>query len=103
VRVLERVFPSASTQTYSARQESLGKGKAANRSMTDGSKLDCPVVFPRTADMRTAEGLRWKLDGAKADDWAALKAIAREKTNFMLMMSLEQNYEASEKKTSSVI
>ena len=45
VRVLERVFPSASTQTYSAMILSDGKGRESYLEMTLGSSGDWPVVL----------------------------------------------------------
>lgn len=44
VRVLLRVFPTASTQTYSARTVSSGIGKSKYFCMTVGSSCDCPVI-----------------------------------------------------------
>jgi hypothetical protein len=48
VRVLERVLPSASTQTYSAIILSEGKGRASYLAITAGSSADCPVSLGRS-------------------------------------------------------
>ena len=84
MRVLLRVLPSASTQTYSARIVSSGYGRELYRSMTAGSKLDFPVVFPRTPDMCNADDLPWESAGANADDWLAQMRRTREDANFMV-------------------
>jgi hypothetical protein len=73
VRVLDRVPPAASTQTYSARIVSAGKGSILKRSMTAGSNEDRPVFLvkiPSEAD-REVEALRWKVAGAKANELEA--------------------------------
>ena len=49
MRVFDRVFPAASTQTYSARTASVGNDKALYLSMTAGSRLDIPVCAERMA------------------------------------------------------
>jgi hypothetical protein len=72
-RVLERVLPAASTQTYSARIVSAGNGSILKRSMTAGSKEDRPVflvMIPSEA-AREVEALRWKVAGAKAKELEA--------------------------------
>ena len=48
VRVLDRVLPSASTQTYSAKMVSSGYGKALYLAMTAGSSCDRPVTLSKT-------------------------------------------------------
>jgi len=55
VRVFDRVLPSASTQTYSAKTLSLGKARLPYLAMTAGSKADCPVTLFKIPDMCRAE------------------------------------------------
>lgn len=73
VRVLERVLPAASTQTYSARIVSAGKGRLLKRSMTAGSNADRPVFLVKIPSeaARELEALRWKVAGAKANELEA--------------------------------
>lgn len=83
VRVLDRVLPAASTQTYSARMVSAGKGSALYRSTTAGSSCERPVLVSRM------ELAAWRADAGLAEGDTGEKATAAAKresatTNFIL-------------------
>ena len=63
---MDRVLPSASTHTYSAKILSLGKGRLPYLAMTAGSNADFPVDLLRTTDMCNAELGRCGATGANA-------------------------------------
>jgi hypothetical protein len=65
VRVLERVLPTASTHTYSAKIFS-GKARASYLAITEGSRADCPVNFGRST-LREVEERGATLVGANAE------------------------------------
>jgi hypothetical protein len=59
VRVLERVLPSASTQTYSARIVSSGNGNASYLAITAGSSDDRPVCLVKILFKAVIDDLGW--------------------------------------------
>ncbi len=79
---MERVLPTASTQTYSAKMTPAGKGKSLYRAMTAGSSWDCPVTLDKDAMERAVARAVVGAEGAKAEAVAAKKAVAKE--NFMV-------------------
>ena len=71
VRVFERVLPSASTQTYSARIVSSGNGNESYLAITAGSSDDFPVSFCKTTLFKAVvDGLGAIGAKATADDAA---------------------------------
>lgn len=93
VRVLERGFPAASTQTYSAKTLSAGKGKSRYLAMTAGSNADRPVVFVRTPPMCKADVLCWGAIGAKAVVETAKAITDRAMESFMVIFDVRKKYQ----------